>query len=249
MTGRSLAVAGREQDLVEVGELQLAALELPDARPCPARRGRRARRRSAGPRSAGGRAPSRRIAASAAGRSLRHSASGSAATSSLVRPVFTDRGAPRGPSPAGRARRSCGAAATAPCRRRLLCPRRTSTKRPASFSPWRSKCSSPFSMAASRVVGAGRLPRAPVPDDHVAAAVLALGDDALEVEVLDRVVLDVHREPPRLRVERRPLRHRPAGQHAVDLEPEVVVQAAGPVALHDEPATVALDRPARPARP
>ena len=31
-----------------------------------------------------------------------------------------------------------------------------------------------------------------------------------------------------------PLRHRPADQHAVDLEPQVVVQPPGPVPLHDE---------------
>ena len=47
-----------------------------------------------------------------------------------------------------------------------------------------------------RVVGRGvvRLPGAAVPDDDVAAAVLAGGDDALEVEVLHRVVLDVDRQ-------------------------------------------------------
>ena len=45
----------------------------------------------------------------------------------------------------------------------------------------------------ARVVGLDRLPGAGVPDDDVAAAVLAGRDHALEVEVLDRVVLDVHR--------------------------------------------------------
>ena len=38
-------------------------------------------------------------------------------------------------------------------------------------------------------------PPSPVPDDDVAAAVLAGRDHALEVGVLDRVVLDLHREP------------------------------------------------------
>ena len=86
-----------------------------------------------------------------------------------------------------------------------------------------------------RVVGVGQLPRAPVPHDHVAAAVLAGRDHALEVEVPERMVLDVDRHPLRGRIERRALRHRPAEQHARRLEPQVVVQPGRPVALHDEP--------------
>ena len=56
-----------------------------------------------------------------------------------------------------------------------------------------------------RVVGTGQLPGAPVPHDHVTAAVLAGGDHALEVEVPERVVLDVDGHPLRGRVERRAL--------------------------------------------
>ena len=84
-----------------------------------------------------------------------------------------------------------------------------------------------------------RLPRAPVPDDHVTGAVLLGRDDALEVEVLDRVVLDVDGHPPRLGVEGRTLGDGPADEHAVDLEPEVVVEPRGTVALDDEPAGLA----------
>ena len=87
----------------------------------------------------------------------------------------------------------------------------------------------------------GRGPRAPVPDDDVAAAVLALADHALEVEVLDRVVLDVDGEALGARVERRALGHGPRHEDAVHLEAEVVVQAGGPVALHHE-ATLARRR-------
>ena len=94
-----------------------------------------------------------------------------------------------------------------------------------------------------RVVGVGQLPRAPVPHDHVAAAVLAGGDHALEVEVAERVVLDVDRHPLRRRVERRALRHRPAEQHAGRLEPQVVVEPSGPVALHHEPVARRSRRP------
>ena len=81
-----------------------------------------------------------------------------------------------------------------------------------------------------------RLPRAPVPDDHVTGAVLLGRDDALEVEVLDRVVLDVDGHAPGLRVEGGALGDGPADEDAVDLEPEVVVQPGRPVALDDEPA-------------
>ena len=86
-----------------------------------------------------------------------------------------------------------------------------------------------------RVVGLVGLPRAGVPHDDVAAAVLAVRDDALEVDVLDRVILDVDRQAPCLRVERRAVGHSPARQHPVHLEAQVVVPAAGAVPLHDEP--------------
>ena len=78
-------------------------------------------------------------------------------------------------------------------------------------------------------------PPSPVPDDDVAAAVLAGRDHALEVGVLDRVVLDLHREPADARVERRSLGYGPADEDTVELEAQVVVQSAGPMALDHEP--------------
>ena len=83
-------------------------------------------------------------------------------------------------------------------------------------------------------VGLGQRPPPPVPHDDVATAVLAGRDDALEVEVVERMVLHVHGHPLHGGVERRALRHGPAGQHPGDLEAQVVVQAGRPVALHDE---------------
>ena len=80
-----------------------------------------------------------------------------------------------------------------------------------------------------------RDPLAAVPDDDGARAVVVGRDDALEVDVVDGVVLDVHREALVGGVRRRPLRHGPRLQHAVELEPEVVVSAARGVLLHDEP--------------
>ena len=47
-------------------------------------------------------------------------------------------------------------------------------------------------------------PRAPIPHDDIAAAVLPGGDDTLEVEVVERMILDVHRHALRIGVERRP---------------------------------------------
>jgi hypothetical protein len=93
-----------------------------------------------------------------------------------------------------------------------------------------------------RVVGLVGLPGADVPDDDVAAAVLTGRDHALEVEILDRVVLDVDGHPAGLGIERRALRHRPADQDPVDLEPQVVVQPAGAMSLHDEPRLVSRGR-------
>ena len=86
------------------------------------------------------------------------------------------------------------------------------------------------------------LPRPPVPDDHVAGAVLLGRDDALEVEVLDGVVLDVDRHPPDLGVQGRALGDRPGDEDAIDLEAEVVVEPRGPMALHDESAGLAAAR-------
>src|SRR5215471_1255901 len=79
------------------------------------------------------------------------------------------------------------------------------------------------------------VPRTFVPHDDVSAAVLAGRDDPLEVEVLHRVVFDVKGRPAGGSIQRWAFRDGPAGEYPVDLEPEVVVQPAGPVALDDEP--------------
>ena len=94
------------------------------------------------------------------------------------------------------------------------------------------------------VVDLGR-PGAAIPQHHHAGAV-AIGDHALELAVLDRVILDVHRQPLVGGVDRRALRHRPRQQHAVVLDAEVVVQRGGQVLLDAEEArlaALALPRP------
>ena len=202
----------------------------------------------------------RSISATAAGALPIQIASRSALTSSFVRPVFTLCGMVLGVPAVDRCvvalvdEQPLLAAVLVVASRPPRGPRaprplvRTIVNRPRSFSPASVNLSSPSSTAAPAV---GRLrlggPGAPVPDDDVAAAVLALRDHALEVEVLDRVVFHVHGHAPGARVERRTLGHGPRDEDAVDLQPEVVVQPGRAVALDDEPPGPrgrARDRPA-----
>ena len=87
-----------------------------------------------------------------------------------------------------------------------------------------------------------QLVAAVVPDLHRAGAVLALGDHAGERGVLHRVILGVHGQVALADLERQALGQRPAGQHAVHLQPQVVVQAPCVVSLHDEHRPPALRR-------
>ncbi len=80
-----------------------------------------------------------------------------------------------------------------------------------------------------------RLVHAPVPDPHRPGAVLPLWDLTLELQVLERVVLGVHRQPVLLRGRRNPVRDRPRHRDAFVLEPQVPVQPGGVVLLDDEP--------------
>ena len=75
---------------------------------------------------------------------------------------------------------------------------------------------------------------AAVPHDHWACSVLAFGDDSFEVLVFHRVVLGAARHPLVLRIHRRPFRHGPRREHAVYLEPEVVVVGTRSVVLDHE---------------
>ena len=86
-----------------------------------------------------------------------------------------------------------------------------------------------------------RRPHAGVPDDHRPAAIFALGDDALEVDIFERMVLGLDRQPLVGRVERRALRHGPALQHAADLQPQIVVVGRRVMLVHDEAVACRLD--------
>src|SRR5207249_9255307 len=75
---------------------------------------------------------------------------------------------------------------------------------------------------------------AAIPDLDRARAILALRDLPLERRVLQRMVLHMNGEMLLARLERHALRHRPAEQRPVLLQPEVVVEPPRVVALDDE---------------
>src|SRR5262245_66679560 len=91
-----------------------------------------------------------------------------------------------------------------------------------------------------------RIPLAAVPDQHSAAAVLSLRDGSLEFVVLDRVILHLDRETLLARNQARAARHGPALHHAIELEPQVVMQPARRMLLNDE--RIPLGAASTPAR-
>ncbi len=102
----------------------------------------------------------------------------------------------------------------------------------AEFLPCKREPEVPVTIGATRIAVGN--PRAGVPDHDRPRTVLALGDHALEARVLERVVLDVDREPLFSGIETRALGDRPARERAVELEPEIVVQLTGGMLVHDE---------------
>lgn len=79
-----------------------------------------------------------------------------------------------------------------------------------------------------------RLPDTAVPDDHVPCTIVAFRDMALEIGVVQRVILHMHRQAAHLGVQRRAFGDRPAFQGAIELQAEVVVQMTGVVFLDAE---------------
>ncbi len=86
----------------------------------------------------------------------------------------------------------------------------------------------------------GGVPLSAIPHDHRPAAIFALGDVALEIEVLHRMILGANREPLFADDQARPACHRPALERTAELEPQIVVQPPGVVLLDDELPAVAL---------
>ena len=89
-----------------------------------------------------------------------------------------------------------------------------------------------FALAPTRQWIAGRNPVAAVPNDHLAGAVFAGGNGAFERAVVERMIFDFHRQAALLRIVARPFGHRPTGEHAGHLEPQIVVQPARRVLVH-----------------
>jgi hypothetical protein len=75
---------------------------------------------------------------------------------------------------------------------------------------------------------------AAIPDTDLAGAVAPGRDRALEVDVVERVVLDMDSLAVVLRVLRQPVRYRPRGERSIMLETQVPVQAPCVVLVHDE---------------
>lgn len=82
---------------------------------------------------------------------------------------------------------------------------------------------------------ADNLGRPFVPDDHCAAAAPLALVDSLEVPGRQLVVLNRNGKSPDGRIQRWPLRHRPRPQHAICLDPEVIVQPGRVMQLDHEP--------------
>ncbi|MGY3587190.1 hypothetical protein ACVIF9_005867 [Bradyrhizobium sp. USDA 4350] len=74
--------------------------------------------------------------------------------------------------------------------------------------------------AALGIVG---FPGAAIPELHRAAAILVFRNGAFEVAIVERMILDLDRQPLVMRVERGPARHRPGLEDAVKLQPEIIM--------------------------
>src|SRR5205085_9211820 len=77
-------------------------------------------------------------------------------------------------------------------------------------------------------------PGAVVPDDHRAAAILALGDGAFPGEIIERMIFGLHREALDARHHADALGNGPALEHAVELQSQIEMQPARIMALHGE---------------
>ena len=105
---------------------------------------------------------------------------------------------------------------------------------PAAGQFFASQAELQVTLAVTRLGIAHRRPGAAVPDDDLAGAVLALRDLAFEIGVVERVVLDVHRQPAHARVQAGSLGHRPTLEHLAELQAQVIMQSPGVVLLDHE---------------
>ena len=83
-----------------------------------------------------------------------------------------------------------------------------------------------------------RLPDPAIPHDNGAGPVVALGNDAFEVAVLERVVLDFDGQALVRRVGGRSFGNGPGFEHPVHLQPQIPVQARRIVHMHNQQAAL-----------
>src|SRR5262245_46566781 len=93
---------------------------------------------------------------------------------------------------------------------------------------------SKMTFLVARVRVALRIPAAAVPNHDGAAAILSPRDGSLECVVFDRMIFHVDGKALLVRNEARAAGDRPTLHHAVELEPQVVVQTPRGVFLDDE---------------
>jgi hypothetical protein len=77
-------------------------------------------------------------------------------------------------------------------------------------------------------------PVAAIPEHHCAAAVFAFRDRAFEIPVVERMVLDLHRQSLVAGIAGRTFGDSPGFEYPVELEPQVIVQTGRSVLLDDE---------------
>ena len=80
-----------------------------------------------------------------------------------------------------------------------------------------------------------RHPGAAIPNQYRPRSIFSLGNHTLEIGIFERVILDLHSEPLYPWIEARSFRQGPTLEHAVELQPEIVVQAPRGMLLDDEP--------------
>src|SRR4051812_3576093 len=81
---------------------------------------------------------------------------------------------------------------------------------------------------------ANHLVRPHIPYHHRAPAVLAFGNDPLELRIIDGMIFDMHRQMALPAGYWKAFRDGPRGEHASHLETEIVVQARSVMLLHHE---------------
>ena len=80
-----------------------------------------------------------------------------------------------------------------------------------------------FGQGRTRILAGDRFPCSVVPQHDGAAAILALGDGALEPGIVERMVLGPHSQPLVIRIGTGPARDGPAQENAVQLQSEIIV--------------------------